>query len=135
MDGILGDADYESGEVCRIENAAKTLEYCFDIGDYNFHGFEFAGDRYICFSSEDQKPDLTEEVIIDLVTRRKAVLESSWIDGEEHDYRFITDQHDNPLFVVGKLWVSEGESSSSFKTVWCCTWDDVMKQLNWIPLQ
>lgn len=133
-DGILSGQDYESGEVWRINRNTNSLEFCFDIGEYNLHFFEVGGERYVIFTSEDTKPDMTEEVVVDLVERKRAVISSLHLPGKEYDYRFIKDATDNPLFLVAKPWVGEGELSSASNKLWCCSWCDLIKQLHWVDL-
>lgn len=134
-DSRLDGQDYESGEVWRISRGTKSLEYCFDIGDYNFHNFILAGERFIIFTSEDTKPDMSEEVVIDLTEKKHAVVSTLHLPGQEYDYIFIKDNSDNPLFLVGKPWVGEGDISSLANKLWCCSWGDVIKQLPWVNIK
>lgn len=128
-DGLLKD-DYYSGEIYRINLKSFQIEYCCDIEPYNFHGFETATERYIVFRSEDQIPDTTEIVFIDLKEKKKAVLISIW-DSEEMSYKFIYDEQQNPIYIILKRFVFDGDPSSEKNKLMCFQWEDFLDKLEW----
>lgn len=128
-DGVLKN-DYCSGEIHRINLKSLQIEYCCDIDPYNFHGFETATERYIVFISEDQIPDTTEIVFIDLKEKKKAVLMSIW-DSDEMDYQFIYDEEQKPIYILLKRFVLDGELSSEKDKLMCFEWEDFLRKLEW----
>lgn len=128
-DGLLKE-DYYSGEIHRINLKSFQIEYCCDIEPYNFHGFETATERYIVFRSEDQIPDTTEIVFIDLREKKKAVLLSIW-DTEEMDYKFIYDEEHKPIYILLKRFVFDGAPSSEKDKLMCFEWEDFLGKLEW----
>ena len=128
-DGLLKD-DYYDGEIHRINLKSFQVEYCCDIKPYNFHGFEVASERYIVFYSEDQIPDTTEIVFIDLKEKKKAILISIW-DSEEMDHKFIYNEERKPIYVLLKRFVLEGDSSSDKNKLMCFEWEDFLGKLEW----
>lgn len=128
-DDLLKD-DYYGGEIHRINLKSFQVEYCCDIDPYNFHGFEAASERYIVFRSEDQIPDTTEIVFIDLKEKKKAVLISIW-DSEEMDYKFIYDEEKKPIYILLKRFVFDGDPSSEKDKLMCFEWEDFLGKLEW----
>lgn len=128
-DGLLKN-DYYGGDIYRINLKSFQIEYCCNIEPYNFHGFEVATERYIVFRSEDQIPDTTEIVFIDLKEKKKAVLISVW-DYEELDYKFIYDEEQKPIYVVLKRFVLDGDLSSEKDKLMCFDWKEFLGKLEW----
>lgn len=131
-DGLLKD-DYIDGEIYRIDVESLKVEYCCDIAPYNFHGFEMATEQYVIFRSEDQIPDIEEIVFIDLKNKKKAVLEDNeyWDSCECMDYRFIFDENQNPIFVMTKRFVNEGDCGSEEDKLMCFEWKNFLNHLEW----
>lgn len=131
-DGLLTE-DYYHGEIHRINLKSFETEYCCDIAPYNFHGFEMATERYIVFRSEDQIPDTSEIIFIDLKEKKKAVFTSTW-DIEELDYKFVFDKEQNPIYIVSKKFVKEGANGSEDDKLMCYEWENFLNQLEWNEL-
>ncbi|MDP4147035.1 MAG: hypothetical protein Q8936_21605, partial [Bacillota bacterium] len=132
-DGLLKD-DYEGGEIYRINLKSFQIECCCNTEPYNFHGFEMANERYVVFRSEDQIPDTTQIVFVDLKNRKKAVLTNDW-EIEEMDYKFIVDEVQNPKYVITKRFVFDGDPSSESNKLMCFAWDNFLGQLEWNDLK
>lgn len=131
-DGILKD-DYYGGEIHRINLQSFKAEYCCDIDPYNFHGFEAAEERYLVFRSEDQIPDTSEIVFIDLKEKKKAVLISIW-DTEEMDYKFIYDEEQKVEYVLLKRFAFDGDPSFEKDKLMCFRWADFLSKLEWVEI-
>jgi hypothetical protein len=132
-DGFLNN-DYCGGEIHRINIKNFQIEFCCDISPYNFHGFEMATERYIVFRSEDQIPDTTEIIFIDLKNRKKAVLTNSW-DMEDMEIKFIFDEEHNIKYVITKRFVFDGDLSSENNKLMCFEWDAFVSKLEWNELK
>lgn len=130
QDGLLNN-DYENGEIWRVNRRTHIEEYCFDIGEHNFHGFELASDQFVVFKSEDRIPDVTEIVLVDLKNKRKSTIMNIYESENWFDYRIITDAVGNPTYLLGKRWVSEGEKGSTSNKLGCYSWSSVLDQLQW----
>ncbi len=132
QDGNLND-DFPSGEVWRVDKQSGTIEMCFDCGNYIFHGFEAANDRYVIFCSQDRVPDLTEIVIIDVLDSKYTVISVPADDEQEdnYDYHFITDYEGAPQYLLSKRWVPWGEAPTSTNQIRYYLWMNVVSQLTW----
>lgn len=128
-DGLLKD-DYSGGEICRINVESLKVEYCCNIGSYNFHHFEMGTEQYIAFRSEDQIPDIDEIVFIDLKNKKKAVIENyAYSESNEcMEYKFIIDESQNPIYIVAKRFVDSYSEADGLK---CTKWENFLKSLEW----
>jgi hypothetical protein len=128
-DGTLKN-DYCSGGIYRVKTNDLQVEFCCDIEPYNFHGFEVATEQFLVFRSEDQIPDTTELVFIDLKNKTKAILLDEW-NNQEMDYKFIFDENGIPIYVITKKFVFENEVSSKNDKLGCSSWNDFLNKLEW----
>lgn len=129
-DGTL-ENDYKSGgDIYRVNINNLQVEFCCNIGPYNFHGFEVANERFLVFLSEDQIPDTSELVFVDLVNKTKAVLLNSWND-EEMDYKFIFDESKNPIYVITKRFNSEDRDGTNKDKLGSFNWTNFLNKLEW----
>lgn len=128
-DGTLKN-DYCGGGIYRVKINDLQVEFCCDIEPYNFHGFEVATEQFLVFRSEDQIPDTTEIVFIDLKNKTNAILLDEW-NNQEMDYKFIFDENGIPIYVITKKFVFENEVSSKNDNLGCFSWNNFLNKLEW----
>jgi len=129
-DGLL-EEDYITGaEIWRVNKIGRTLEFCFDCKDkYDHFSFETANDNVVVFRNEDE---ITELFFVDLSNHRIAGLLID--DGDNnYDFRFVTDEKNNPTHFLTKKWIFEAEPSSPMHTLNCIKWTELITQLDWTP--
>ncbi|KPU44276.1 hypothetical protein OXPF_24440 [Oxobacter pfennigii] len=128
-DGLLKD-DYYHGDIYRVNIYNHQVEFCCCIEPYIFHGFEAASEQFLVFRSEDRIPNIEEIVFVDLVHKQKAVLLNDWHKGEM-GYRFISDEHGIPIYVLTKRYVDVREIGSDKDKLGCFNWTGFLNKLEW----
>jgi hypothetical protein len=131
-DGILTN-DYDTGEIWRVRLDGSAAEYCFDLGHYRHHGFLACDEKFIVFESEDNIPDTTELVVLDLEKKRHFEIHILHGDENTFDYRVVKNSQGGPAYLIAKRWVSEGGKSSKDNMLGIYEWSSMLDQLNWKP--
>lgn len=130
-DGFL-ENDCDGGDIYRINIHNLKQEYCCSTSTYNFHGFEAADEDFLIFRSEDQIPDTVEEVIWDIINKRKAVLQSRLNLGPGCvDYKYITDESDSIAYVIINEIGRDYMYNSREEKLKCITWEAFKNMLTW----
>lgn len=130
-DGCLENDDF-GGDIFRINIETLKNNFCCNIGTYDFHGFEAADEQFLVFRSEDQLPDTVEEIFIDLVNKRKAVIRSSFDNYPGNvTYKYAYDESDAIGFIIINEYIGEDELGLFDNKLHCFNWTNFINMLDW----